>query len=56
MYRTLDGDPPPFFAIGVGNFVDSDFPAPVVETYSLMRHHWVPPVPTAVQFDEFPTG
>jgi hypothetical protein len=56
VYRTMEGDPPPFFAIGVGNFVEADFPAPMVETYSAMRHDWVPPVATAVQFDAFPTA
>jgi len=55
VYRTMEG-PPAFFAIAVGNFVDPDFPAPVVETYTAMRHHWVPPVPTAAQFDAFPTA
>ena len=54
VYRMMEGDPPPFFAIGVGNFVDADFPGPVVEVYSGMRHHWVSPVATAAQFDTFP--
>ena len=52
----MEGDPPPFFAIGVGNFVEPDFPAPVAETYTSMRHHWVTPAPTAAQFEAFPTG
>ena len=54
VYRTLEGDPPPFFAIGVGNFVEPGFPAPAVEVYSAMRHHWVTPVADATQFDAFP--
>jgi len=56
VYRTMEGDPPPFFAIGVGNFVEPEFAAPAVETYTSMRHHWVTPSPTAAQFEAFPTG
>jgi hypothetical protein len=55
VYRTM-GDPPSFFAIGVGCFVDPGFPAPVVEMHTADRHDWVVPVPDATQFDAFPGG
>ena len=54
VYRTIAG-PSVLFAIAVGNFVDPDFPAPMVETYTSLRHHWVTPVPDAMQFEAFPT-
>jgi hypothetical protein len=54
VYWTMEG-PPPFFAISVGNFEDPDFPAPTTELHTTMRHHWVPPVPGAQQFDAFRT-
>jgi hypothetical protein len=40
--------------IAVGNFVEPDFPAPTREYYSKLRHRWVPPVPSADQFETFP--
>ena len=55
VYRTMEG-PPPFLAIAVGNFVDPGFPAPAVETFTSMRHHWVTPVPGAAQFEAFPSA
>jgi hypothetical protein len=55
VYWTMDVSPP-FFAIAVGNFVDPDFPEPAIEMHTAMRHHWVPPVPTAGQFEAFRTG
>ena len=38
-------------AVAVGNFMDPDFPAPTLELNTRLRHHWVPPVPDAQQFD-----
>jgi hypothetical protein len=43
-------------AVAVGNFVDPSFPAPMTETWTSFRHHWVSPVPGAAQFEEFPPG
>jgi len=43
-----------FLAVAVGNFVDPDFPAPTTEMHTRMRHRWVPPVPGAARFEEFP--
>lgn len=40
--------------VAVGNFVDPDFPMPAVEYSTLLRHHWLTPVPGAVLFDSFP--
>jgi hypothetical protein len=37
------------FAVAVGNFVDTEFPAPTTEFFTKFRHHWVSPVPGAVQ-------
>jgi hypothetical protein len=39
--------------IAVGNFADQDFPAPVAELHTPFRHHWVPPVDGAEQFEAF---
>jgi hypothetical protein len=41
----------PILAIAVGNFVDPEFPAPIMEGHLEMRHHWVLPVPGAVPID-----
>jgi hypothetical protein len=38
------------FLVAVGNFEDPDFPVPTVEVFTRFRHHWVRPVPDAVQF------
>jgi hypothetical protein len=43
-------------AVAVGNFVDPNFPAPTIETWTSLRHHWVPPVPDAAHFEAFPPG
>jgi hypothetical protein len=43
-------------AVAVGNFVDPNFPAPTIESWTRLRHHWVPPVPGAAQFEAFPPG
>jgi hypothetical protein len=56
VYRTMGADPPSFFAIGVGCFVEPEFPIPVAEMHTALRHHWVAPVPDAAQFDAFPGG
>ncbi len=37
------------FIIAVGNFVDTEFPAPTTEFFTKFRHPWVSPVPGAVQ-------
>jgi hypothetical protein len=37
------------YAIAVGNFVDPEFPAPTTEILTKFRHHWVAPIPGAVQ-------
>jgi hypothetical protein len=41
--------------IAVGNFVDPDFLTPTMEFNVGMRHHWVPPIPTASQFETYPS-
>jgi hypothetical protein len=41
-----------FFAIAIGNFVDSDFPMPTTELFTKDRHRWVPSVPGAVQIND----
>jgi hypothetical protein len=56
VYRTIGSEPPSFFAIGVGCFVDPDFPMPVAEMHTATRHRWMVPVPEAAQFDAFPGG
>jgi hypothetical protein len=40
------------FAVAVGNFVDDAFPAPTTELFTKFRHHWVPPVPGALQIPD----
>ena len=41
-------------AIAVGNLVDQNFPAPMREYYTKLRHHWIAPATTAQQFQTFP--
>ena len=41
-------------AIAVGNFVDPSFPTPTNECHVGMRHHWLPPIPSAQQFETYP--
>jgi hypothetical protein len=36
-------------AVAVGNFVEPDFPMPTTEFFTKFRHHWVPPVPGALE-------
>jgi hypothetical protein len=36
-------------AVAIGNFVEPDFPMPTTEYFTKFRHHWVPPVPRAIQ-------
>ena len=44
----------PGVRVSVGNFVDPQFPAPLVECYRPMRHHWLTTPPGAESFDTFP--
>jgi hypothetical protein len=44
----------PYMGIAVGSFVDPDFPAPTMEFNVGMRHHWLPPIPSAGQFETYP--
>jgi len=37
-------------SIAVGTLFDPEFPAPSAEFFTRFRHHWVPPVPGAVQY------
>ena len=37
------------FVVAVGNFVESEFPAPTTEFFTKFRHQWVAPVPGAAQ-------
>ncbi len=49
-----DGSQHALIAIAVGNFVDQDFPAPMREYYTTMRHGWVSTATDAEQFPTFP--
>jgi hypothetical protein len=40
--------------IAVGNFVDPNFPTPTMETSTRLRHHWMPALSSAEQFEDFP--
>ena len=53
-YTVGDGSGHGLMSIAVGNLVDQDFPAPMREYYTKLRHHWVSPVKTAQQFQTFP--
>jgi len=56
VYWTVAGSPSPAtLGIAVGGFVDPGFPPPSMEFHVARRHHWVPPVPSAAQFEAFPT-
>jgi len=50
LYWITEGERP-IMGMAVGNFVDPEFPAPVMEFHDELRHHWVPPVPGAVSVD-----
>jgi hypothetical protein len=55
VYWTVDdGTQHALIAIAVGNFVDQDFPAPMREYYTTMRHGWVSAATDAEQFPTFP--
>ncbi len=41
--------------IAVGCFVDPDFPAPTLDLFTTLRHHWVGDVPGAQTFEELPS-
>ena len=52
VYITMTGVPG--VRVSVGNFVDPQFPAPLAECYSPMRHHWLTTPPGAESFDTYP--
>jgi len=57
VYWTVgDGADHALIAIAVGNLVDQDFPPPMREYYSSMRHRWVCAAFDAEQFQTFPGG
>jgi hypothetical protein len=49
---TVYWDIPGLRGVAVGNFVDPGFSAPTIETWTSLRHHWVPPVESALAFEE----
>ena len=51
VYWTFEGRP--VLVVAVGNFADSDFPAPTAELHALFRHRWLQPVEGAEQFEGF---
>jgi hypothetical protein len=51
VFYTIKGRP--IIGIAVGNFVDPDFPAPTMEFNVGLRHHWLPPVASAEQFETY---
>jgi hypothetical protein len=53
VYRLL-GQLPGMYGIGVGTFVDPDFPPPTIETWTELRHDWVAPISGAVVHERFP--
>jgi hypothetical protein len=56
VYWTVEGSPGnTVIGIAVGNFVDRDFPVPMREYNTRMRHPWVSPVSSAEQFETFPS-
>jgi hypothetical protein len=56
VYWTVEGSPGnTVIGIAVRNFVDQDFPAPMREYHTSMRHPWVSPVLSAEQFETFPS-
>jgi hypothetical protein len=54
VYRRLD-QMPGAYGIGVGTFVDPDFPPPTMEAWTELRHRWVAPIADAVAYEQFPT-
>ncbi len=55
LYWTVeDGSGHGLVAVAVGNLVDQEFPAPMREYYTELRHHWISPATTAEQFQRFP--
>jgi hypothetical protein len=52
VFYTVQGHP--IMGIAVGNFVDPSFPTPTMEFNVGMRPHWLPPIPSAEQFETFP--
>lgn len=53
VYWTID-EFPSIYGIAVGNFVDPQFPVPTMDVHTGLRHHWIPPVPGADAFEEWP--
>jgi hypothetical protein len=45
---------PGVYGIGVGSFVDPEFPAPTSEVWTELRHRWLAPIPNAVAHERFP--
>ena len=48
VYWIWEPGPAGVYGIAVGGFVDPDFPAPTLEVWTDLRHHWVAPIPGAV--------
>src|SRR5262245_65248386 len=44
---------PGFVGVSVGSFVDPGFPAPRIEIFTELRHHWVGPIPNAIAHERF---
>jgi hypothetical protein len=53
VYRLLS-QMPGVYSIGVGSFVDRDFPPPTIETWTALRHDWVAPIAGAAAYEHFP--
>ena len=51
LFWTFEGRP--ITVIAVGNFADPGFPAPIAELHTPARHHWMPPIDGAEQFEGF---
>jgi hypothetical protein len=45
---------PSIVGVAIGNFVEPSFPMPSIETSTGSRHHWIPSIPSAEQFESFP--
>jgi hypothetical protein len=45
---------PGMYGIGVGTFVDPQFPPPTMEVWTELRHDWLAPIPNAVVHERFP--
>ena len=47
---------PGMYGIGVGTFVDPDFPPPTTESWTELRHDWLAPIPNADAYQRFPSA